>query len=175
MRGIDAFDVEGGIGFGIAQFLRLLERSIERQPFVAHFRQDEIAGAVDDPGNPFDAVGCQSLAQRLDDGYAARHRRLERDHYAFFLGGGENFGAVRGQQSLIGGNDMLAIFDRLQCQLFRNGIAADQLDNDIDVRIRYDFICIGGDDRPLPRDLARLLQVAIGNHPDDDASARPAA
>ena len=173
MCGVDAFDVEGWIGLGIAQLLRLLERGIERQPFVAHFGQNEIAGAVDDPGNPFDAVGGQSLAQRLDNGNAARDRRLERDHHALFLRCGEDFGAVRGQQGLIGGNDMLAIVDGLQYQLFRNGIAADQLDHDIDIRIRYNFIRIGGDNHPFPSELARLLQVAIGNHADDNASAGP--
>ena len=126
------------------------------------------------PGDPFDAVGGQSLAQRLDNGNATGDRRLERDHHALFLCRCEDFGAVRGQQGLIGGDDMLAIVDGLQYQLFRNRIAADQLDHDIDIRIRYNFIRIGRDSHPFPRELARLLQVAIGNHANDNAPAGPA-
>ena len=171
VRGVDAFDVEGRVGLGIAQLLRLLERGIERQPLVAHLRQDEVGGAVDDAGDPFDAVGGQAFAQRLDDRDAAGDRRLERDHHALLLRRGEDLGAVRGQQRLVGGDDVLAVGDGLQHQLFRDRIAADQLDHDVDVRIRYNFIRIGGDSHPFPRELARLLQVAIGDHANDDAAA----
>src|SRR4029077_4115627 len=56
VRGVDALDVEGGIRLGVAAPLRVLERSLERQALVAHLREDEVGGAVDDPGDPFDAV-----------------------------------------------------------------------------------------------------------------------
>ncbi len=117
VRGVDALDVEGRVGLGIAQPLRLLQRSVERQPLVAHLGQDEIGGAVDDAGDPFDAVGGQALAQRLDDRNAAGHRRLERDHHALFLRRGEDLVAVQGEQRLVGGDDVLAVGDRLQHQL----------------------------------------------------------
>ena len=95
VRGIDAFDIEGRIGFGIAQALRLLQHGVEIQALVAHFGQDEIGGAVDDAGNPLDAVGRQAFAQRLDDRDAAGNRRLERHHHALVLRGLENLVAVR--------------------------------------------------------------------------------
>ena len=63
---------------------------------------------------------------------------------------------------------MLAVFDGLQYQFLRDGIAANQLDNDIDVRIGDHFVCIAGNDDLIARNLARLLDIAIGNHADDD-------
>ena len=60
---VDALDVEGGVGLGIAQRLRLLQHRGEVQPLGAHLRQDEVGGAVDDAGDPFDAVGGESFAQ----------------------------------------------------------------------------------------------------------------
>jgi hypothetical protein len=99
--GVHAFDVEGRVGFGIAQFLRLLQHGGEVQALVAHLGQDEVGGAVDDAGHRFDAVGRQAFAQRLDDRHAAGHGRLEGHHHALFLGGGEDLVAVQGQQALL--------------------------------------------------------------------------
>lgn len=60
MGRIDALDVEGRIGFCIAQPLRLLENGIERQPLAPHFGKNEVRRAVDDPGNPFDVIRGQA-------------------------------------------------------------------------------------------------------------------
>src|SRR5476649_1508491 len=139
VRGVDALDVEGRIGFRVTQLLRLFQRRVEVQALVAHLGQDEIGGAVDDPGQPLDAVGRQALAQRLDDGDAAGHRRLEGHHHALFLGGGEDLVAMHGQQRLVGGDDMLAVGDGLQHQFARQLVAADQLHDDVDVRVVDDL------------------------------------
>ncbi len=117
MRSIDAFDVEGRIGFGITEALRFLEYVVEGQPLVAHFGQDEVGRAVDDAGDPFDAVGGQAFAQRLDDRDAAGHRRFEGHHHALLLGGGENLGAMHGEQRLVGGDHVLAVGDGLHAPL----------------------------------------------------------
>ena len=95
--GVHAFDVKRRVGLGIAQALGLFEHHVKVQPFVAHLAQNEIGGAVDDAGQPLDAVGRQALAQCLDDGDAAGHGRLKRHHHAFLLCGLKNFGAVHGQ------------------------------------------------------------------------------
>ncbi|KAF5293037.1 hypothetical protein FQA39_LY19380 [Lamprigera yunnana] len=76
VRGVHAFDVEGGVGLGIAQALGFFEHHVKVQALVAHFGQDEVGGAVDDAGDPLDLVGRQPLAQRFDDGDATGHRRL---------------------------------------------------------------------------------------------------
>jgi hypothetical protein len=97
--------------------------------------EDEVGGAVDDAGDPFDAVGGESFAQRLDDRDAAGDGGFESDHYALLLGGGKNLVAVLGEQRLVGGHHVLAVGDRLQDQLLGDAIAADQFDDDVDVRV----------------------------------------
>ena len=107
-----------GIGLGVAQCLRLLERHGEVQPLVAHFAQDEVGGAVDDAGNPLDAVGGQAFAQRLDDRNAAGHGGLKRHHHAFGRCRRKNLGAMHGQQGLVGRDHMFARGDGLQTPAF---------------------------------------------------------
>ena len=77
VRGIEAANVEGWIGFGVAELLRLGETLLERQLLALHAREDVIAGAVEDAVNALDRIAGEALAQRLDDGNAAGDRRLE--------------------------------------------------------------------------------------------------
>ncbi len=135
MRRIDAFDVEGRIGLGITQRLRLGQHVGKIAALVAHLGEDEIAGAVDDAGDPLDVIGGQALAQRLDDRDTAGHRRLEGHRHALRLGRREDLVAVQGDQRLVGGDHVLAVLDRLQHQLARRRVAADQFDDDVDIRI----------------------------------------
>src|SRR5439155_22724101 len=77
VRGVDAVDVEPGIGLGIAELLCLGEDVGEVATAIAHRREDIVAGAVEDAVNAPEAVGRQTLAQCLDDRDAARDRGLE--------------------------------------------------------------------------------------------------
>ena len=173
VRGIDAFDVEGRIGFGIAQALRLFQHRAEGETLVAHFRQDEVRGAVDDAGDPFDAVGGEAFAQGLDDRDAAGDRAFERDHHALGLRRRENFVAVGREQRLVRGDHMLAVGDRLQHQLARDAIAADQLDHDVDRRVVDHFPGVGGDCGPVSDQLPRPREILVRDL--DDADAAPGA
>src|SRR5690349_14375185 len=65
MRGIEAADVEGRIGFGVTEALRLFQTLIERKFLALHARQDVIAGAVQNPVDALDRVARETLAQRL--------------------------------------------------------------------------------------------------------------
>ena len=136
VRGVDALDVERGIGLGIAARLRLGQHRRERRALGAHLGQDEVGRAVDDAGDPFDPVGGEPFAQRLDDRDAARHRAFEGDHHALRVRGRENLVAVPGEERLVGRDDVLAVGDRLQDERARGLEAADQLDDDVDVRMR---------------------------------------
>ena len=77
MGGVDPVDVEAGVRLGIAQALGIGQHIGEFAARLAHLRQDVIAGAVQDAVDALDAIGCQPLAQGLDDGNAARHGRLD--------------------------------------------------------------------------------------------------
>ncbi len=57
MGGINAFDIESGVGFGVTELLRLMQHRIERMPFIAHFGQNEIGRTVNNAGNPLNTIG----------------------------------------------------------------------------------------------------------------------
>ena len=137
VRGIYAFNVKSGVGFGVAQALCFFEHVGKVQPFIAHFAQDEVGSAVDDACNPLNAVGAQAFAQSLDDGYAASNSRFKSHHNAFLLRCLEDFCAMHGQQCLVGRNDVLAVFNGFEHQLFCHGVATNQLYNHVNIGARY--------------------------------------
>ena len=59
---IVALDVEGRIGFGIAEPLGVLEAFLEGQAFRLHAGQDVVAGAVEDAEDAGDRVAGQGFA-----------------------------------------------------------------------------------------------------------------
>ena len=118
--GIDSLDVEGGIRLRVPEVLRLREHVGKRATLVAHLGQDEIAGAVDDSGDPLDAIAGQTLTDRLDDRNAAGHRRFEGHADAIGVGGGENLVAVQCDERLVGGHHVLAVSDRPHHEIERD-------------------------------------------------------
>ena len=171
VRGVHALDVEGRIRLGIAAFLRLLQHRRERKPLVAHLREDEVRGAVDDSRDPLDAVRGEAFAQRLDDGNAARDRAFERDHHALPLRGGEDLVAVGGEQRLVRSDHVLAAVDRGEDQIFRDRDPADQLDHDVDLGIAHHFERVRGDARLTTGQLLRLRRLLVGDDADADVAA----
>jgi len=111
---------------------------------------------------------------RLDDWNAARHGRLERDHHALRMRGGEDLVAVVREQRLVGRDDVLAVRDRLEDKRARRLEATDQFDDDIDVRMREHHVRVAGQVDALctvgllPRDVDR----ALGDPRDADRPAR---
>ena len=143
--GVHPLDIEGGIGFRVAEPLRLVEHIGERDAALAHLGQDEVAGTVDDSGEPLDAVPGQPFAQRLDNRDPAGHRGFERHHHPVGVGGFEDGVAVHGDEGLVGGDHMLAALDGLKDEPAGRVRAADELDDDVDVRIAHDLPRIGGE------------------------------
>ena len=168
VRGVHALDVECRVGLGIAQALRLLEHDIEGHALVAHFGEDEVGGAVDDAGDPLNAVGGEAFAHGLDDRNAARHRRLEGDHDALLVRGGEDLVAMHRQQCLVGRHHVLAVGDGLQHQFLGNAATADQFDDDVDLGVGYHRESVVGHLRPAGRDLPRHFQIFVRDPGDAD-------
>ena len=82
-------------------------------------------------------MAASAFAQRLDDGDAAGHRRLEVERDALLLGELGELDAVLGEQRLVGGDDVLAGVERRLDRLLGDAVrAADQLDEHVDARDR---------------------------------------
>ena len=139
MACVVAFDVEGRIGFGVAQCLRFFQYVGKRAAFFAHFGEDEVAGAVDDAGDAADAVGGEAFAQGFDNRDAARYCCFKLHHDVFFFRQREDFVAVFGEQFFVGGNDVFAVFNGFQYRIFGDAGTAEQFDDDIDVFTRDQF------------------------------------
>ena len=122
-------------------------------------------------GDPLDAVGRQAFAQRLDDGDAAGHGRLEGHHHAFFLGRREDFIAVRGQQRLVGRDHVLTVGDRLQHQVLGDAVAADELDDDVDLGIVDDQAGVIDDLALAASQFQGARRVQVGDRDDVDAAS----
>ena len=113
MSGVEAADVEGRVGLGVAEPLRLGEADRERQPLRLHARQNVIAGAVENAADAMHRVAGEALAQRLDHGHAAADRRLEGQRDVLRFREARQFDAMRGEHRLVGGDDGQAAFSAI--------------------------------------------------------------
>ena len=166
---IYAFNVKSGVGLRVAQGLGLLQDGVKRQAFVAHLRQDEIGRAVDDAGNPLDAVGGQALAQGFDDGNATCHRRLKGHHHTLAVRGFKNLCSMHRQQGFVGGDHMLARLNRGHDQLAGNAIATNEFHHDIDVRVGHNSVRIVDHGDVGPHNFAGTRGVQVSHHGDFNA------
>ena len=167
MRGVEAANVEGRIGLGIALRLRLLQHVGEAPPLLLHQREDVIAGAVEDAVDAGDGVALQALAHHLDDGNAAGHRALEIQRDMVLLGERGEARPVMGEQRLVGGDDMLAGRERGLDRLLRHApLAADQLDEHVDLGISRESDGVLHETKSGEIGVALLLP-AFGRESDD--------
>ena len=174
VRRVHAVDVEGGIGLGIAEALRVGERLGEFPPALAHLRQDVVAGAVQDAGDALEAVGRQPLAQRLDDRDAAGDRRLEGQRHALHLRRTGEGGAMDGEQRLVRRHHRLAGGQRgLDRGAGRALGAADGLDHHVHRRVMRQRDRVVVPAQPVQRDaaVARAVARRHGGHGDGTAGA----
>jgi hypothetical protein len=174
VRGIDAVDVEAGIGLGIAQRLRLVQHFAEVAAGGFHRRQDVIAGAVEHAVDVMDHVGGSPFAQPLDDRNAARDRRFILQGGAGCFGGGGEFDAMVREHRLVGGHQRLAPAQRRACERERGAIgSADQFDHGIHIVARGEG---GGIVDPVEaRQVDAAIARAIARGDGDDLDSPPGA
>ena len=162
VRGVEAADVEGRIGFRVTLRLRFLQDVGEGALLALHLGQDVIAGAVQDAVDALDLVGAERLAQGLDDRDAAGDGRFEVEGDAVLLGALRKIEAVLGEQRLVGGDDVLAgIERRLDGGFGDAAVAAHQLDEDVDRGVLGEHNRIGEELRFL-RHRALLFGLRLG-------------
>ena len=155
-RGVEALDVGGRVGLGVAERLRLLERVGEAGAALGHPGEDVVGGAVDDAEHPADPVAGQRLAQRPQDRDRPGDRGLVVEVDAVLVGRVEQRRAVLGEQRLVGGDDRGAGLQRGQDQRAGRLDAADDLDDDVDVVPGRQGRGVGGEQRGVDRQVAAV-------------------
>ena len=170
--GVEAADVEGRVGLGIAQALRFGEAELERHPFGLHARQDVVAGAVENAADARDRIARQPFAQGLDDRHAAADRRFIGERDAAALGQLRQFDAMRRQHRLVRGDDMQPASERGFHRLEGGTVgAADQFHEKIDLAALGQLNGIGKERRGLQAE-APVAVRARAHRGDGDVPAR---
>ena len=135
VRRVDTFHIKGRIGFSVSQLLRFCQDCVEVAPLVAHFGKNEITGAINYSGQPFDLVARQPFPHRLDNRDTTGHRCFKGNHHLVVAGGLKNLVTVQGDQGLVGCYHMFTIIERLDNQFAGRFITANQFNNNIDIRV----------------------------------------
>src|SRR5262249_13541745 len=81
----------------------------------------------------------QSFLERLDYRNAPADAAFKADSNASVPRRLLDFGAMDGEQRLVGGNHMLASCNRVENQIFRGLVAADKLHDNVDIRVVNDL------------------------------------
>ena len=107
--GVVAFDVGGGVRFGVAEALGLGEGVGELRAGGVHLVQDEVGGAVDDTQHAGDAVAGQAVADGAQDGDGTGYGGFVGQLHAGLVGLFVEGGAVLGEQGLVAGDNTGAV------------------------------------------------------------------
>ena len=145
VRGVVALDVGGRILFGVAERLRLFQGGAVVEPFLRHAGEDVVGGAVDDAGERCDDVRLHPVDEGADDGHAADAARFEIKPRVGALRRLFQLVPVLAEQLFVGGDDRLAAVQRREDEALCRFDAADDLDNDVDVRIADDLGDVAAD------------------------------
>jgi len=130
-RRVEALDIGRRVGLGITERLGLAHRVGEALPGRVHLVEHVVGRAVDDPHDLAHGVAGEGFAQRPQQRYAARHRRLEVEVDAMLGGGGIQGRAVLGEESLVGRDDRGTVRHGAQDEGAGGLDAADDLDDDV--------------------------------------------
>ena len=161
--GVPAVDVEGGVGFGVAEVLGFLEGVLIGEAGLGHAFEDVVGGAVDDAGDGLDAVADEAVLDGLDDGDAPGHGGFEVDGGVGFGGEGEEFGAAFGEEGLVAGDDGFFGAEGGGDDVEGGGGAADEFDDEVDGGVLDDGFPVGGEEVGGGVGVAGLGEVADGD------------
>ena len=150
-RGVEALDVRGGVGLGVAQRLGFLQRVREPGARGVHPVQDVVGGAVDDAQDPVHLVAGQRLAQRPQQRDSPGHRGLVVEVDPVLPGRLVQGGAILGEQCLVGRDHGLAGLHRGEQERADRLDAADHLDHDVHVRPGDQLHGVPGEQRGIDR------------------------
>ena len=163
MGGVPAVDVEGGIGFRVAEVLGFLEGVLIGETGLGHAFEDVVGSAVDDTGDGFDAVADEAFLDGLDDGDAAGDGGFKVDGGIHLGGKGEEFRSAFGEKGLVAGDDGFLCAKSGGDDVEGGGGSADEFDDDVDGGVGDDLIPVCGEELGGCVGVAGLGDVADGD------------
>ena len=144
--GVVAFDVAARVRLRVAAALRLAEDVGVGGAVLAHGGQDEVGRPVDDPADLADLVGGQVLRDRRENRRPAADGGFETEGAPVRARQRFEFGAMVGDDVLVGGDDGLAGREGGGDEGVGGLVAAHQFDDDVVVVGRDDVRGRVGDD-----------------------------
>ena len=134
MRRINAIDIESWVCFGISQSLGIGEHIGKVTAMGLHFREDIVAGAVEDSIDRGDGIGGGPFAQALDDRNAASDCRFIFERNARLLGSLGELHAVMRDHRLIGCDKGFSGANRIAGEAQRGAVrATNQFGNHVNI------------------------------------------
>src|SRR6202165_364232 len=140
VAGIQAVNVQGGIGLGVACGLGLAEGFGKLQAVAFHLRQDEIGRSVHDAVNGLDTVCRQRLRYGADDRSAAAHAGFNPNRQLLPVGQGKQLLANPGDQGLVGGDHCFPVLNARTDDFEGHIRTAPRFDHDVDVLGIHDLV-----------------------------------
>ena len=135
VRRIVSVNIESRVGFSETFLLCVSQRGAEVSSLACHFGKNIIAGAVQDAFKGGYSVTGQAFLERLHDRDAASHAGFITQGGLFFRSQPEQAASLFGEQSLIGGNNLFAVFKTPGYQLFCQINASHEFNDDVDLGI----------------------------------------
>ena len=129
---VDAVDVAGGVGLGIAQPLRLAQHLVKARARGLHGVEDEVGGAVEDAAHPLDRVHAPRAQEVVQVGDAPADAGGNAHARAAVVGGLRHLRIVVGEHQLVGRDYALAGAQRAHHELVRRFQPAHQFHHGVD-------------------------------------------
>ena len=143
-RSIQTADIGSRIGLCIALGLRFLQYLVIIKVFVSHLGQHIVGGAVHDTHDRGNLIGCHTGFQRSDDRNTAADAGLKHKVAVVLMCQREQLGAEFGQNVLVGSNNMLAVGKGSGDKFLGRMLAAQQLNDNINILILKHLIGVVG-------------------------------
>ena len=138
---VESFDVVDWIGLGESEPLRAGERIVETLAVLFHCGENVVSGPVQDPCDTRYLICLQSALDRRDQRDAAANCRFEQHGHVVAMSELEDFRSVPCDHFFVGGDNVLAVFDR----------ALDRFVDVLDAARYFDDLIIREDRNPRGR------------------------
>ena len=165
-RRVEPVDVRGRVGLRVAEALRLGERLVEPPAALRHLGEDVVRRAVHDAEHPGDPIARERFAQRTDQGDAAGDRGLEGQVGRARMRRGLQLGAGAREQLLVPGDDGPARGEGSEHERPRRLKPAEQLEDDVHIRVIHDRDAVGGEDVGDQGRIACTVEIPHGDAGD---------